>query len=105
MVRVPRSVPHIARGAALQAEGTALLIGVDSTSPLKMSPKKSIDILGSHLKGPWLSLTAAELAIVGCCQAGHATSQRAKMTDSPPLQPGHCDRCDQNCRAAVRKLK
>ncbi len=30
--------------------------------PLKRSPKKNADALGSPLEGPWLSLTAAELA-------------------------------------------
>lgn len=67
------SLVRIARG---DADGIALF-----TFPLKLSPKKSADVLGSHLKGPWLSLTAAELADRGLLPGGTRYQPERKKKD------------------------
>ena len=68
------SLVRIARG---DADGIALF-----TFPLKLSPKKSADVLGSHLTGAWLSLTAAELADRGLLPGGTRYQPERKKEDA-----------------------
>lgn len=70
---------RIARG---DADGVAIF-----TLPLSISPKKTPDVLQSQLSGPFLLLTAAELADRGLLPGGtrYAGQHAPRQTDPHPV--------------------
>ncbi len=72
--RDPAEHPSLVRIARGEADGIALF-----SSPVRFTPKKSADVLEKHLSGPFVLLTAAELADRGLLPGG---------TLCPP-RPGH----------------
>lgn len=70
------SLMRIARG---EADGIALF-----TLPMSIAPKKTADVLQSQLEGPFLLLTAAELADRGLLPGGTLyAGQRTQRQDDP----------------------
>lgn len=83
----PAEHPSLVRIARGEADGIALF-----SSPVRFTPKKSADVLEQHLSGPFVLLTAADLADRGLLPGGtlyppRPGQARTAAPDATPDEP------------------